>query len=216
MNGFIIIAIYFLLYIFNSMLQKKYSKSNIKILKLLDFLVGLPLLILMYLYRLLLIGIPIFIVYIVTYTILNSILIPDLSTYLSLLIVFCITAYKSYYLMILSIKVFSNTTGFLHSFINYKSIELMNNLNLRKWIYCASIFLYISSRIILFYDIDISHFKQLHLLINVIGEVILTFLYIDTYISNFKPNILRKNEEQLSNLKYQNFNNFKKDFNKIS
>lgn len=216
MSGFFLVITYIFLYILNSKLQQKYSKYNIKMLKFLDFIVSTPISVSLFVYSLMLITIPILMVYILTYSALNLILIPDLSTYLALLIVFYITAYKSYYLMNLSIKFFSTTTGFLHSLSIYKSLNLLSNLNLRKWIYFVSIFLYISSRIVLFYNIDISHFKELHLVINVIGEVVLTFLYIDTYISNFKPNILSENEKRLSNLKYAYFNKFKEGFDKIA
>ena len=208
---FIIMIIYFFMFIINSKLQNKFLESDNKILKILDFLVSFPFITLCYIYYIILVILPMFTIYIVTYYVLNIMLIPDLSTYLSLLIVFYIIAYKSYYLMIFSIKLFSRTCGFIFSFVNYKSIDIISNIHLRKWIYLASIILYISSKVILFYKIDISTFKHLYLIINVIGEVILTFLYIDTYISNFKPDILRKNEDKLSNLKYEYFNKFKED-----
>lgn len=205
------------LYIINGILHKKYKESKSKILKFLDFIVSIPIIIILNVQPILMILIPIILIYTLINFTLALILNNKLSIYLTLLLLFYITAYKSYYIINIMIKLqISFYNGFLHRYIAYKSIDVVTNINLRKYNYFVAIFLYITSRIVLFYEIDISNLEQINLILNVIGEVVLTFLYVDGYITNFKPQVISENEKKLLDLKNTYLSKFKESIESIN
>lgn len=206
-----------ILYVINGILHKKYNESKSKLLKILDFIVSIPIIILLKVQPILLLLIPIIFIYALTNFTLDLILNTNLSIYLSLLLLFYITAYESYYIISVIVKLQMRFyDGFMHKYIAYKSIDVVTNINLRKYNYFIAIFLYMTSRIILFYKIDISNFEQLNLILNVIGEVVLTFLYIDGYITNFQPQVIAENEKKLLDLRNTYLNKFKDSIKSIN
>ena len=104
------------------------------------------------------------------------------------------------------IKINSRTDGILNGYANYKSMNILEKLNLRKLSYEISITLYIITRVINLEEVKFLSTMDMQILSNLIGEIFLTFVAIDCYICTFRKNIIEKNNSKCLEIKEKYMN----------
>lgn len=121
--------------------------------------------------------------------------------YIAAISTLVIISYKGYTILDLFIKINSKTDGILNGYANYKSMDILQKINLRKLSYEISITLYIITRVINLEAVKFLATIDMQIVSNLIGEIFLTFVAIDCYICTFKKNIIEKNDIQCLEIK---------------
>lgn len=129
-------------------------------------------------------------------------IINDRSTiYFSAVLTLIFTSYKSGKLLGIYIRFMGDTKGVISGYSNYKGIDYFTKLNIRKLCYEISIILYIITRMINLSEIDFISEGTSQLISALAAEVFLTFVAIDSYVSIFKNDVIKKNNLECEKIK---------------